>query len=176
MLPPTASIVSAICSAVRVFVPLSSTFAINCVMPLVCGVSASRPPRKTAAIETSGRRGSSRTRTRRPFDSSNFLDFARRRSACALRLFAAERAFRIQRNDREIIARQVLLRDAADVFERHFLDRVEIIAAEIQIPRQEPVRTEIGSLAAHRGQRCRDDGSAKSSSPSPVPRPSRRPV
>ena len=72
MQPPTASISSAICSAVRVLVPFSSTFAIRCVMPLSCGVSASKPPRKTAAIDTSGRRESSRTRRRSPFDNSNF--------------------------------------------------------------------------------------------------------
>ena len=70
--PPTASISLAICSAVRVLVPFSSTFAIKCVMPLSCGFSASRPPRKAAPIATRGSRGSSRTKSRNPFDNSNF--------------------------------------------------------------------------------------------------------
>ena len=70
--PPTASIWFAICSAVRVLVPLTSVFAIKRVMPFVCEVSANNPPRNTAVIDTKGRRSSSRTRTRSPFDSSNF--------------------------------------------------------------------------------------------------------
>ena len=70
--PPTASIWLAICSAVRVLVPFNSTLAIKRVMPFVCGVSAKRPPRKTAPIATIGRRGSSRTSRRNPFESSNF--------------------------------------------------------------------------------------------------------
>ena len=72
MEPPTASISLAICSAVRFLVPFSSTFAIKCVIPLSWGLSARRPPRKTAPIATSGKRGSSRTRRRNPFDNSNF--------------------------------------------------------------------------------------------------------
>ena len=71
-LPPTASSVSAICSAVRVLVPLTKTLAMRGVMPFVSGVSAKSPPRKTDAIETRGRRGSSRTSSRRPFANSNF--------------------------------------------------------------------------------------------------------
>src|SRR6266540_3259027 len=70
--PPTASISFAICSAVRVFVPLSSTLAIKRVIPLVSAVSARRPLRKTAPIVTSGKRRSSRTRIRNPLESSNF--------------------------------------------------------------------------------------------------------
>ena len=46
-----------------------------------------------------------------------------------------------------------MLRRRADIVERHFLNRVEIIAAEIEIAREQPVRTEVGSLAAHGGQR-----------------------
>ena len=72
MLPPTASIVSAICSAVRVLVPFNSVFAISRVIPFVPRVSARSPPRNTAAIETNGNRGSSRTKSRRPLDSSIF--------------------------------------------------------------------------------------------------------
>src|SRR6266436_4201308 len=72
MEPPTASISLAICSAVRVLVPFNSTLAIKRVIPFVCGVSARRPPRKTAPIATSGNRGSSRTSNRNPFESSNF--------------------------------------------------------------------------------------------------------
>src|SRR5205823_9746570 len=63
MEPPTASIWLAICSAVRVLVPLSSTFAIKCVTPLFWGLSARRPPRKTAPIATSGKRGRSEEHT-----------------------------------------------------------------------------------------------------------------
>ena len=53
---PTDSSSLAICSAVRVLVPFKSTFVIKRVMPLSCGVSASKPPRKTAPIPTSGNR------------------------------------------------------------------------------------------------------------------------
>ena len=49
MLPPTASISSAICSAVRFVVPLSSTRENSFVRPLSAAVSASRPPRNTAS-------------------------------------------------------------------------------------------------------------------------------
>ena len=70
--PPMASIWSAICSAVRVFVPFTKTLAVRRVSPFVSRVSASNPLRKTALIATSGRRGSSRTSKRSPFESSNF--------------------------------------------------------------------------------------------------------
>ncbi len=72
MWPPTPSISFAICSAVRVVVPFNSAFAIKRVMPFVWAVSARRPLRNTAPIATSGRRASSRTRTRNPFDNWNF--------------------------------------------------------------------------------------------------------
>ena len=47
--PPTASIASAICSAVRVLVPFSSTFAIKRVMPLSCGVLREKSTAKNRA-------------------------------------------------------------------------------------------------------------------------------
>ena len=88
-LPPTASIVSAICSAVRVFVPFTSTFDMRRVMPFVSGVSANNPPRKTATIETSGSRASSLTRSRRPLESSNFTTFPAVRAADSVALAAS---------------------------------------------------------------------------------------
>ena len=44
--------------------------------------------------------------------------------------------------------------DAFDIVERHFLDSVEIIAAKIQIAREQPVRADVRSLAAHSRQRA----------------------
>ena len=56
MLPPSDSISVAICSAFRFFVPFNNIFAVNCVTPLVAGVSASTPPLNTARNSMNGRR------------------------------------------------------------------------------------------------------------------------
>src|SRR5438552_4042609 len=42
--------------------------------------------------------------------------------------------------------------DSFNVIERHLLGGVQIIPAEIQIARQQPIRANIGSLAAHRSK------------------------
>ena len=65
------------------------------------------------------------------------LEFLNRRRRRRFRdfLFRAERTLRIQRRDREILIDKIFDRDAANIIERHFLDGVEIIAAEIQISR-----------------------------------------
>ena len=43
-------------------------------------------------------------------------------------------------------------RDSLNVIKRNLLDGVEVIPAEIEIAREQPIRADIGSLAAHRGQ------------------------
>src|SRR5205823_10950385 len=45
-----------------------------------------------------------------------------------------------------------MARDSLNVIKRNFLDGVEVIPAEIEIAREQPIRADIGSLAAHRGQ------------------------
>ncbi len=40
--------------------------------------------------------------------------------------------------------------DSLNVIERHLLDGVEVIPAEIEVAREQPIRADIGSLAAHR--------------------------
>ena len=114
------------------------------------------PAAKNGAIETSGNRGSSRTRSRSPFESSNFW-ISPAAIGFAFGLFRAERTLRIERDDRQIVARSDTWSRPGDVVERDLLDGLEIIAAEIEIPSEEPIRAEIRSLSAHGRERVRDD-------------------
>ena len=120
-------------------------------MPFVAGVSASRPPRKTAVIEISGSRGSSRTSRRSPFESS-----IRWISCATIALVASAgahgRAFRVERDDREIFVGQIARRDPLKIVPRDFLHGREVVAGEVEVPGQKPIRAKIGRLAAHRGQ------------------------
>ncbi len=68
-------------------------------------------------------------------------------------LFCGERTFGIQRRDGQVLIDKIFRRDAANIVQRYFLDGSQIIAAEIQVSRQQPVRSEIGRLAAHGGER-----------------------
>ena len=63
--------------------------------------------------------------------------------------FSSQRTLRIQRHKGQVGVRQVICGDPLNVIERHLLDSIEIIPAEIQISREKPIRANIRSLAAH---------------------------
>src|SRR6266478_2262458 len=63
--------------------------------------------------------------------------------------FARQRTLWIQRDDGQIVLGQIARGDAFDVIERHFLDSIEIMPAEIQIAREQPVRPNVRGLATH---------------------------
>ena len=67
--------------------------------------------------------------------------------------FPSQRALWIQRDDGEIILGQVSRGDAFNVIERHFLDGIEIMPAEIEIAREQPVRADVRGLATHGRER-----------------------
>ena len=50
--------------------------------------------------------------------------------------FAAKRALWIQRDDRQIILGQISFGDTLHVIERHLLDRIQVMATEVEIPRE----------------------------------------
>src|SRR4029077_6378124 len=68
--------------------------------------------------------------------------------------FARQRTLWIQRDDGQIVFRQIIRGYAFDVIERYLLDSVEIMPAEIQIAREQPVRPDVRGLAAHCGERA----------------------
>ena len=124
-------------------------------MPFVCGVSASKPPRKTARHRDQAAGADLHEPARADHWTARTSGFRPPRSPSHFLPCCAER--RLSDSTKRwsrLSSIRYCVRHALDIVERHLLNRVEIIAAEIQIPGQQPVRTEIGRLAAHGGQRA----------------------
>ena len=129
MVPPTASIASAICSAVRVFVPFSSAFAIK----LRDAVGLRRFRQQPAAKNR--RHGNQRqprifahqqAQAIREFD---LLHLARATTAVAASACAASEPFGLSETIVRLSSVRYFVGDAPNVVERHFLDGGQIVAA-----------------------------------------------
>ncbi len=79
-----------------------------------------------------------------------FLDFARGHRSVGI-FGRSQGARRIQRNDGEVLVEEIFGQHALDILRGHPLHGVEIVAREIEIARQQPVRAEVGGPPAHRG-------------------------
>ena len=80
------------------------------------------------------------------------MDPSRRERLNSFRL-RGQRRLRIERDDGQIVVGQIFRSDAANIVGCNFLDRREIIAREVEVPGEEPVRAKIGRLPPHGGER-----------------------
>ena len=67
-----------------------------------------------------------------------FMNFSRGNTA-NYALFLNKRSLGIERNDCEIFIRQILLGDARHVVEADLLNLIQVLPAEVQVAREEPV-------------------------------------
>ena len=103
----------------------------------------------------SGRRESSRTRSRSPFESSNFSTSPAETASASVRLRGQRCHAGLSETTVRLSSTRYCRGDALDVLQRDLLHRLEIIASEIEIAGDEPVRTQVRGLTAHGGERAK---------------------
>ncbi len=151
MLPPTASISSASCSAVRVVVPLSRTLRKQARDAVVRGGLGEQ-----AGLERGDDRDERQARVfadeqAQAVRELEFLDLAggdarrwRPRSSRGSRSGLSETTVRLR-------SVRYVREDAADVGGGDALDGGEVVAGEVEVAGEQPVRAEVGGASAHRG-------------------------